>query len=184
MSTKIQTPAYARFVNQLVAKFQSLDIPLVPVAEEGAKDGFHGNEGWVLFQVIGTEDKLYARRTRGGDPTTIHTSIPFDLIPPALVKEDLRGKVGKIEASIKVDLEGIASGLLPVYRDRLLNGDKLRASKAPVRRASGGASPAALDSSERAELDALRAAQAAQKAQLEREEADRRAAAEASVFQA
>lgn len=178
MQTK-NAPAYVRFVTQLAAKYQELGIPVLPSSPED-KDGIRGPDGWANLEVDGSGDKVYLRRTRGGDPTMIETTVPFELIPPALIEKDMRDLNGKITARLKVDLAAIASGLLPVLKKRLEDGEKIRASKAPVRRASGKS----WAQHESDELAKLRAEQAELKARLEQAEAERQAAVEASTLRA
>ena len=141
-SSNSKTPAYARFCTALTARFAALDIPLTP-AQPDSKDGWFGPDGWVCFQVVGTGDKVYAKRTKNGDPSVIETTVPFELIPGSLIVKDMRDLNGKIEARVKPDVEALASGLLPVLASRLRDGASLRASKAPTRRASGQSAPAA-----------------------------------------
>lgn len=136
MTTKTNAPGYARFTNALLAQFRALDIPLVPAAAD-AIDGFHGPSGWALFEVEGTGDKVYLKRNQSGDPTAVETTVPFDQLPPSLIAKDMRSRNGKIEARVLPDVAALASGLLPVLKSRRLSGERLRASKAPVRKASG-----------------------------------------------
>jgi hypothetical protein len=128
-----KVPGYVAFAIALSEQFQRLGIPMVPIAEEGAKDGLRGPVDWVCFEVVGTGDKLYCNRTKNGPSTAVETTVPFERIPTEAVAKDMRGLNGKIEARIKPDVELIAARLLPVLAERREAGEKLRPSKAPVR---------------------------------------------------
>lgn len=129
-------PGYVAFTLALSAQFERLGIPLVPIAEQGAKDGLRGPTDWVCFEVAGTGDKVYCNRTVNGPPTKVETTVPFEQVPADAVAKDMRGLNGKIEARIKPDVELIAAHLLPVLAKRREAGEKLRPAKAPVRRAA------------------------------------------------
>lgn len=144
MSATAKTPAYLTFAAALAQRFTAAGLTLTaPV--EGAPDGMPGPKGWVMFQTQ-NGDKVYCNRTLNSAPTVVHTTVPIEQIPGELIVEDLRGRVGKIEASVTPSVEGIASLLIPVIARRVASGQKIRETrrgKAGDRQdASGTASPA------------------------------------------
>lgn len=143
MTATKNAPAYVRFVTALVEEFAAAGVPLVPVADPSAPDGLRGPKGWVLLETP-NGDKTYLKRTEKGDPSTIETTVPLELLPAGLITKDMRGLNGKIEARLKQDVSALASGLIPALARRLESGEKLRPSKAPVRAASGQEKAAAV----------------------------------------
>lgn len=134
MSNDKKVSGYVAFTAALIAQFERAQVPLVPMEDPSAEDKIRGNEGWALFEVAGTGDKVYVNRTKGA-PTKVETTVPFDLIPTAVVAQDMRTQNGKIEARVTPDVEQIAVHLIPVLAERHRTGARIRAARLPARAA-------------------------------------------------
>lgn len=130
-----KVPGYVAFATALAERFEAAGVPLVPVKTDEGKDGLRGPADWVLFEVKGTGDKVYANRTANGIPTKIETTVPFDDLPAAIVQSDQRGKNGKIEARLLPDIEALAASLIPALARRVAEGATIRPNKRAAKQA-------------------------------------------------
>lgn len=137
MTTTIKTPAYVRVAAQIREFAAANSIPLVPQSTE--LDGFAGNKNWACFQIAGTEHKVYVPRS--ADKTgPLHTTVLVPAGTPGLVphtrERDGRDmRPGKIEAFFSPEPETLGN-LLRLWAGTT---DRLRAAKAPTRRADSQA---------------------------------------------